>query len=890
MAGIQAQNESQSQSQLSVEESQQASSSVENGITNPTNDSEDIPLHHTAQDGLIAEMVEDGTINPTSGSGVTPPHHAAQDGLIAEMVENGTTNPTSGSGDTPPHHAAPLHKAAQDGLTAEMVDNLSTPELKNYLLDAKLSISGKGAGTGGLMRLLKSRLKLFLLSNNSTGPNTVNNPNIPANQGVSQDWFEDLQFSGNLLSRVPKGARINCSKAFCKVINQLVKNPDRKNWRALAYFTQFCLANPNRGGRKNNSLATVVNKRIANFEKGIMEKVTPVGSKKKRKFKPPSLANLVASKMAAADVKGAVRLASSNDSVLKPSPDIKKKLEEKHPKPPEDTNMPLFNPLPGVVCDRRSVLEGIKSFPPGSSGGPDLLKPQHLKDLTEDTLGEDAKNLLDALVLFFNEIVFKGKVPIEACAFFYGGNLIALSKKCGGIRPIAIGNTLRRLVSKIAMSSVTELQRELFWPHQLGVGVKLGGEIACHAIREFISKPIKEDQLIMKTDFANAYNCLRSDTMLEKVQKHSPSLYCMAWQAYANPSNLFFGDEGTILSQSGIQQGDPMGSFLFALTTRDLMLSCKSPLNAWYLDDVVLGGQLQSVKEDLKKIVDAKNSLGLTVNFSKCELMLIDSQTNIDPAQEFPGIKEIQPEDLTLLGAPVLPCANAKVLGAKLDSLKTLTDRLKQLHEHDALYLLKNCMAIPKLLYFLRTAPCFLNPDLLAEYDETIKIGLENILNVKMTDKVWDQVSLPTKLGGFGIRKTTELAISGYLSSVSAVEQGVQDLLGYDPNMTPLHIAAQIPTLAGEGFTAFHDASLENSQDVGLTQLHLDDDTSIQQQDDGDIDPMSNFGVTPLHDAADNEGGSYFELAKKLWQNKVGNSAELPKNPKSQKGWDMKIC
>ena len=334
--------------------------------------------------------------------------------------------------------------------------------------------------------------------------------------------------------------------------------------------------------------------------------------------------------------------------------------------------------------------------------------------------------------------------------------------------------------------------------------------------------------------------------MLGKVQKHAPSLYCMAWQAYANPSNLIFGDEGTILSQLGIQQGDPMGSFLFALTTRDLMLSCKSPLNAWYLDDVVLGGQLLSVKEDLKKIIDSKKSLGLTVKLSKCELMLLDSQSNIDSALEFPGIKVIQPEDLTLLGAPVLPCANQKILSAKLDNLKTLTDRLKLLHEHDALYLLKNCMAIPKLLYFLCTAPCFLNPALLAEYDETIKTGLENILNVKMTDLVWDQVSLPTKLGGFGIRKTTELAISGYLSSVSAVEQGVKDLLGYDPDLTPLHFAAQTHTLVGDGSTAFHDASLENSQEVGLTQLHWDDVTSIQRQDDGDINTVSNSGVTPL--------------------------------------------
>ena len=106
----------------------------------------------------------------------------------------------------------------------------------------------------------------------------ADNPDIPAYQGVNQGWFEDLQLNGKLLNRVPKDARINCAKAYCKVLNQLVKNPeDRKSWRTLASFAQICLSNPNRGGRKNNSLATVVNKKIANFEKGIVEKMKTVG-------------------------------------------------------------------------------------------------------------------------------------------------------------------------------------------------------------------------------------------------------------------------------------------------------------------------------------------------------------------------------------------------------------------------------------------------------------------------------------------------------------------------------------------------------------------------------------------------------------------------------------
>ena len=84
----------------------------------------------------------------------------------------------------------------------------------------------------------------------------------------------------------------------------------------------------------------------------------------------------------------------------------------------------------------------------------------------------------------------------------------------------------------------------------------------------------------------------------------------------------------------------------------------------------------------------------------------------------------------------------------------------------------------------------------------------------------------------------------------------MKDQLGYDPHMTSLHIApleSQTPTLAENGSTPFHIASLEIPQDVGLTQLHWDEGTLVQLQDKDEItNPMSNFGVTPLHHAARN--------------------------------------
>ena len=64
------------------------------------------------------------------------------------------------------------------------------------------------------------------------------------------------------------------------------------------------------------------------------------------------------------------------------------------------------------------------------------------------------------------------------------------------------------------------------------------------------------------------------------------------------------------------------------------------------------------------------------------------------------------------------------------------------------------------------------------ENDLCIKSGLENILNVQITDNIWNQASLHTKMGGLGIRKTSELSMSAYSSSIALIEQGVQELLG----------------------------------------------------------------------------------------------------------------
>ena len=96
-----------------------------------------------------------------------------------------------------------------------------------------------------------------------------------------------------------------------------------------------------------------------------------------------------------------------------------------------------------------------------------------------------------------------GAVDKDVNTIIYGGRLIALSKKDGGIRPITVGYTLRRLAAKCANNAViTRRSQEALQPQQLGVGVSGGAEAAIHAARRLVSH-LSSNHVIVKLDLSN---------------------------------------------------------------------------------------------------------------------------------------------------------------------------------------------------------------------------------------------------------------------------------------------------------------------------------------------------------------------------------------------------
>jgi len=135
-----------------------------------------------------------------------------------------------------------------------------------------------------------------------------------------------------------------------------------------------------------------------------------------------------------------------------------------------------------------------------------------------------------------------------------------------------------------------------------------------------------------------------------------------------------------------------------------LLSSLDSDSNIGYIDDVSLGGPVDTVAADVAQIAKVGGDMGLHLDASKCELIAHQNLSVTDELLQ--PFTRVDVGSASLLGAPLFHGSELdKSWSGCCDDLTRAAKRLCDIGCQDALILLRSSFSAPKVLHLLRCAP-----------------------------------------------------------------------------------------------------------------------------------------------------------------------------------------
>ena len=429
-------------------------------------------------------------------------------------------------------------------------------------------------------------------SSSNMNPPARQNPLQPARTAAMPCGFQTLMQSRVFtVKHVPASCQERVTATLSGAIRQYCLDPcDERLFGLLAFPKMVLRTIPTGGGQAAEHLRVAIEHRLTAYcagdYNGLWEQAmkdnpnansfsAPVtrGAKRQRvgggseRIPDRTLAR-VRGLVAEGASKTALQLLTSTGIHDSSDPAVIQKLQELHPSPAGP--LPLFAPDSSVHWEYEDtdtfwcplIRDSILHFPRASAPGPSGLRPSHLQDALKRP--GHGGTLISALALF-TEMWAKGTLPGTHSPWLCGANLTPLRKPDEGVRPVAVGETLRRVVGKALLStSVAKEQVARVQPLQVGVGLRNATEAVAMGIQSLVDSRQSTGQwVLLKMDLSNAFNCIDRETVLHETQSRCPALFNYVRYCYHLNAPLFCG--GNVLaSRTGVHQGCPLGPTGFA--------------------------------------------------------------------------------------------------------------------------------------------------------------------------------------------------------------------------------------------------------------------------------------------------------------------------------------
>ena len=187
--------------------------------------------------------------------------------------------------------------------------------------------------------------------------------------------------------------------------------------------------------------------------------------------------------------------------------------------------------------------------------------------------------------------------------------------KCPGVRPIGIGEVVRRIIGRAVMRITKYDLQNAVGTIQLCAGQDAGCEAAVHAMERVFADEVTEAMILV--DASNAFNCLNRQVTLRNCGMVCPALSHILINTYRNNSQLFV-DGKCILSKEGTTQGDPLAMAMYAIGTQPLIHRLDGiAKQVWYADDSAAGSRLETLRRWWDLLVEVGPLYGDFPNGSK---------------------------------------------------------------------------------------------------------------------------------------------------------------------------------------------------------------------------------------------------------------------------------